>query len=40
VCVQPCVDEWPDQPRPHRALMVGRITRTQIAVILWLVIRM
>ena len=31
--VEPRVDERADEPRPHRALMIGRVSRPQIAVV-------
>ena len=36
----PGVGELPDQPRPHRSLVIGEISRAQIAKILWLIVRM
>ena len=35
----PRVDEWSDQPRPDRPLVIREISRTQIAEILWLIVR-
>ena len=37
---EPCVDERSDEPRPHGALVIGRIARAQVAVVRLLVIRM
>src|SRR2546425_702521 len=37
---QPCIDKGPDEPGPYCPLMVRRITRAQVAIVLWLVIRM
>src|SRR5207244_5495196 len=34
---QPCVDEWPDQPRPNRALMIGAVPRAEVAGLNWFV---
>ena len=36
---KPCIDKRPDQPRPHGALMISRIARTQIAIIFGFVVR-
>src|SRR6185312_10027983 len=37
--LQPRVDIWPNQPSPYRTLMIRGISRTQVAVITALVIR-
>ncbi len=40
VNLEPRVDERPDQPGPHRSLMIGRIASAKVAVILRLVVLM
>ena len=35
----PRIDKWPYQPRPDSSLMIGKISRAQVATILWLIVR-
>ena len=38
--LQPRIDERADQPGPHRALMISGVARTQVAIVLRLIIRL